>query len=193
GKDASIVKLKHPLTDHPSLFLFSGNNTTVQEIQTFSEDKRSWFFGNTIIVGGKMYLLTPVDPLFLILPYLRAASQCSPLDQIIIDRTYSETGRLLTCNGLKYINQIADRRGEESLNAYIYNEEKTLNWLKKKAERIVRTLKSRGINVLDSSAVSANFVKSSAVVESRGTLICFIKLLEILKPVFGSHSDVNCP
>lgn len=45
------------------------------------------------------------------------------------------------------------------MNAFKYNEEKTLNWLKKKTERVADILKQKNIHVAGSGAVSSNFVK----------------------------------
>lgn len=50
--------------------------------------------------------------------------------------------------------------GDEDLMAYKYNEEKTLNWLQRKVERVAEVLKQKGINVTTGSAVSNMFVKS---------------------------------
>lgn len=50
-------------------------------------------------------------------------------------------------------------QGDEELNAFKYNEEKTLSWLKKKTERVAEILKQKNIHV-GSGAVSATYVKS---------------------------------
>lgn len=52
-------------------------------------------------------------------------------------------------------------QGDEELNAFKYNEEKTLSWLKKKTERVAEILKQKNIHVTSGGAISANFVKSS--------------------------------
>lgn len=51
-------------------------------------------------------------------------------------------------------------QGDEELNAFKYNEDKTLSWLKKKTERVAEILKQKNIHVT-SGAISANFLKSS--------------------------------
>lgn len=76
------------------------------------------------------------------------------------DEEFPETERLLKSSGLKYLNMIADRKGDEELNVFKYNEEKTLLWLKKKTERVAEILKQKNIHV-SGGAVSATFVKSS--------------------------------
>lgn len=157
-----MVTLKHPNTNQPAMFLFSPANNSVQEILTFSEAKRSWFIDESVKSDGKMHLSTPIDPIFLVLPYLRKHCQnrAVPLDQLLRDEEFPETERLLKSSGLKYLNLIADRKGDEDLNAFKYNEEKTLQWLQKKTERVADILKQKNIHV-GTGAVSASFVKSS--------------------------------
>lgn len=100
--------------------------------------------------------------MFLVLPYLRkyCTTQAIPLDQLLRDEEFPETERLLKSSGLKYLNMISDRKGDEEMNAFKYNEEKTLSWLKKKTERVSDILKQKNIHVTPGAA-SATFVKSS--------------------------------
>ncbi|RZF38883.1 hypothetical protein LSTR_LSTR006540 [Laodelphax striatellus] len=162
-----VVQLRHPQTGAPALFLFSPSDTIVQEVLTFSENQRSWLIEDGTKSDGKLQLSTPVDPLFLVLPYLKKLPHAAPLDQIIKDDEFPETERLLSSAGLKHIGQIADKKSEE-LNAYIYNEEKTLGWLQKKTERVADVLKEKGIHCTGGAAISSTFVKSSKSSESPG-------------------------
>lgn len=157
-KKTEFVKLRHPRTDTACLFLFSPDNKIIQEVFSFSDKPRSFFIDNQVKSDGKIFISTPVDPLFLALPYLKKYDRCSPLDHIITDNEFPETERLLDCAGLKYIQCIADRKGDESLNAYIYNEEKTLKWLEKKVKRVASALQDQGMHVSSNNAISANFV-----------------------------------
>lgn len=154
-----IVQLRHPQSGATALFLFSPGDGMVQEVLTFSENRRSWFIEESVKSDGKMHLSTPIDPIFLVLPYLRKTNQAMPLDQLLKDEEFPETERLLRSTGLKHLNQVADRKGDEDLNAYKYNEEKTLSWLQRKTERVAEVLKQKGIHV-SGGAVSATFVKS---------------------------------
>nr|XP_022914180.1 ribonuclease H2 subunit B isoform X1 [Onthophagus taurus]XP_022914181.1 ribonuclease H2 subunit B isoform X2 [Onthophagus taurus] len=158
-----IVTLRHPNTGESAVFLFSPANNSVQEILTFSEGKRSWFIDESVKSDGKMHLSTPIDPIFLVLPYLKkyCSTQAIPLDQLLRDEEYPETERLLKSSGLKYLNLIADRKGDDDLNAFKYNEEKTLAWLKKKTERVADILKQKNIHVTGGAA-SATFIKVSS-------------------------------
>ncbi|XP_018576312.1 ribonuclease H2 subunit B [Anoplophora glabripennis] len=158
-----IVTLRHPSTGDSAIFLFSAANNSVQEILTFVEGKRSWFIDDSVKSDGKMHLSTPIDPIFLVLPYLKkyCMTQAIPLKQLLHDEEFPETERLLKSSGLKYLTMIADRKGDEELNAFKYNEEKTLSWLKKKTERVAEILQQKNIHVTPGGAVSSTCIKSS--------------------------------
>ncbi|XP_021942143.1 ribonuclease H2 subunit B-like [Zootermopsis nevadensis] len=66
-----IVQLRHPQSGTPAMFLFSPGDGMVQEVLTFSENRRSWFIEESVKSDGKLHLSTPIDPIFLALPYLR--------------------------------------------------------------------------------------------------------------------------
>ncbi|KAI4484933.1 hypothetical protein M0802_012941 [Mischocyttarus mexicanus] len=162
GKDGNlpnVVKLRHPASSQPAMFVFSPGDLTIQEVLAFDENKRSWFIDDNVKSDGKMHLSTPIDPIFLVLPYLRKSLQIQPLDQCLWDEDYPETPRLAHCQNLK-LSLVADRKGDESLQAFKYNEDKTLNWLKKKVERVAEVLKQKSIHV-SQGALSATYVKST--------------------------------
>ena len=71
GKQPDMVKLRHPASNQPAMFVFSPGDATIQEVMTFDENKRSWFIDEHVKSDGKMHLSTPIDPIFLVLPYLR--------------------------------------------------------------------------------------------------------------------------
>ncbi|XP_076762860.1 ribonuclease H2 subunit B [Xylocopa sonorina] len=159
GGVPDVIKLRHPASNQPAMFVFSPGNLTVQEVLTFDENKRSWFIDDNVKSDGKLHLSTPFDPIFLVLPYLRKSQHAQPLEQCLWDEDFPETSRLMQCQNLK-LALVADRKGDESLHAYKFNEEKTLLWLRKKVERVVEVLKQKGIHV-SQGAISATYVKSS--------------------------------
>lgn len=71
GVHPDMVKLRHPASNQAAMFVFSPGDVTIQEVMTFDENKRSWFIDDNVRSDGKMHLSTPIDPIFLILPYLR--------------------------------------------------------------------------------------------------------------------------
>ncbi|XP_024868278.1 ribonuclease H2 subunit B [Temnothorax curvispinosus] len=159
GSQPEIVKLRHPASDKPAVFAFSPGNLTVQEVLIFDEKKRSWFIDNNVKSDGKLHLSTPIDPIFLALPYLRKSQMAQPLEQCLWDEDFPETSRLVQCENLN-LSLVADRKGDESLQAFKFNEEKSLNWLRKKVEKVAHVLKEKGVHV-SQGAMSATYVKST--------------------------------
>ncbi|KOX76495.1 Ribonuclease H2 subunit B [Melipona quadrifasciata] len=174
-----VIKLRHPATNQPAMFVFSPGNVTVQEVLTFDENKRSWFIDDNVKSDGKLHLSTPIDPIFLILPYLRKSQQAQPLEQCLWDEDFPEMTRLTQCQNLK-LTLVAERKGDESLQAYKFNEEKALIWLHKKVERVVEVLKQKGIHV-SQGAISATYVKS--------TMLETVSEIEYLKYAHGIVSE----
>ncbi|XP_072767164.1 ribonuclease H2 subunit B [Anoplolepis gracilipes] len=156
---SEIVKLKHPASNKPTIFVFSPSNLTVQEVLIFDENKRSWFIDDNVKSDGKLYLSTPIDPIFLILPYLRKSQLAQPLEQCLWDEDFPETSRLAQCENLK-LSLVADCKGDKSLQAFKFNEEKSLKWLRKKVEKVADLLKQKGVHV-SQGAMSATYVKST--------------------------------
>ncbi|KAH9979172.1 ribonuclease H2, subunit B [Russula compacta] len=98
----SFLRLPHPRTALPSLFLpyrraqrdspsTSGDEWGILEVQSVSPpNQRSWFFTEgEVISDGKLLVMTPIDPSFLLIPILQAikpndgsAGVFQPLDDI---------------------------------------------------------------------------------------------------------------
>ncbi|KAL7010200.1 hypothetical protein EMMF5_000220 [Cystobasidiomycetes sp. EMM_F5] len=85
GTPAQFLRLPHPRTGTPSLFLPARKNATtanegnvqadiileVQAVNATGDKQRSWFVnGDTVIADGKLLLLTPFDPVFLLVRIL---------------------------------------------------------------------------------------------------------------------------
>lgn len=159
GGQSESVKLRHPASDKPAIFVFGAGNLTVQEVLIFDEKKRSWFIDDNVKSDGKLHLSTPIDPIFLVLPYLRKSELAQPLEQCLWDEDFPETSRLAQCDNLN-LSLVADRKGDESLQAFKFNEDKSLNWLQKKVEKVAHALKEKGVHV-SHGAMSATYVQST--------------------------------
>ncbi|XP_030642317.1 ribonuclease H2 subunit B [Chanos chanos] len=149
--DATFVSLRNPATDGGSQYLFSNGDMQVFEVKAFSEDYRSWFIGQRVQRDGRLLYVTPVDPLFLLLPYLRKAGaegKFQPLQQVVMDEDYPGCMRLLSCtHSVDSLHHVADEKEVGSMKFHRYSQEKTMEWLQKKVERIVRMLKKSDISV----------------------------------------------
>uniref|UniRef100_A0A8D8V8L8 Ribonuclease H2 subunit B n=1 Tax=Cacopsylla melanoneura TaxID=428564 RepID=A0A8D8V8L8_9HEMI len=159
----NIMKLRHPHSNQAALFLVNADHTRIQEIVTFNEENRSWFIDENVRSDGKLHLATTVNPLYLALPYLINATTLSPLDQTLIDREFPETRLLLKCLTPKLLSLVADRKGDEDMNVWKYNEDKTVTWLSNKVNQVMRLLEEKHIHANeDGVAMSSTFVKTKA-------------------------------
>ncbi|KIK92834.1 hypothetical protein PAXRUDRAFT_829595 [Paxillus rubicundulus Ve08.2h10] len=80
-----FLRLPHPRTGIASLFLAHEPETSesdgvriskILEVQAVAPpNARSWFIGDEVVSDGKLLVMTPVDPLFLLIPILRAIKQ----------------------------------------------------------------------------------------------------------------------
>ncbi|XP_061735338.1 ribonuclease H2 subunit B [Nerophis ophidion] len=155
GKDCdpSFVRLRNPATDAASLYLLGGGDGVLQlyEVKTFEEEFRSWFVGQTVQRDGRLLFVTPMDPLYLILPYLIKSGKegkFQPVAQMVMDEDFPACTKLLSCSRSQAsMHHIADEKEVGSLKFHRYSQEKTMTWLKKKVEKTVPMLKNRNISV----------------------------------------------
>ncbi|XP_061184325.1 ribonuclease H2 subunit B-like [Saccostrea echinata] len=157
----TFCKLRHPKTDRSAMFLFCNGDKDVFEVSVFSEDCRSWLIDNTVQQDGSLHITTPIDPLFLILPYIlkvKERGMYMTLDQIVCDPDFPECSRLVNTSGTSELHNITDIKGSDDLQAYRYNEEKLLSWLQSKIEHLAEKLSEREICV--SGAQSSTYVRT---------------------------------
>lgn len=175
GEDShpSVCKLRHPRMDTGVLFLVSGDSRCVCELNVFDEKYHSWFIGETVHSGNQMYFATPIDPLFLVLPYLINSGKNNrfmSLEQIMEDEDFPECEKVLSCTDIEQISQLADSKDiDDDLQVYRYNKDKTLSWLKAKCDVLSEVLEEKQINVSATSSHSSLFIRgknSSASKES---------------------------
>ncbi|XP_070770887.1 ribonuclease H2 subunit B isoform X2 [Enoplosus armatus] len=149
--DPAFVRLRNPSTDEASLYMLSSGDVQLFEVKAFEEDFHSWFVGQTVQRDGRLLFVTPMDPLYLILPYLIKSGregQFQPMDQVVMDEEFPACSRLLSCTrSLASLHHIAEEKEAGKLKFHRYSQEKTMNWLKKKVERTVIALKARNISV----------------------------------------------
>ncbi|XP_022596711.1 ribonuclease H2 subunit B isoform X2 [Seriola dumerili] len=149
--DPAFVRLRNPSTDAASLYMLGSGDVQLYEVKAFGEDFHSWFVGQTVQRDGRLLFITPMDPLYLILPYLITAGKegkFQPVDQVVMDEEFPVCSRLLSCTrSLASLHHIAEEKEVGSQKFHRYSQEKTMNWLKKKVERTVVALKKRNISV----------------------------------------------
>ncbi|XP_061548048.1 ribonuclease H2 subunit B isoform X2 [Phycodurus eques] len=128
-----------------------GGDLQLYEVKAFEEDFRSWFVGQTVQRDGRLLFVTPMDPLYLLLPYsIKSGKEgkFQPVAQMVMDEEFPACTRLLSCmRSLASMHHIADEKEVGSLQFHRYSQEKTMAWLKKKVEKTVLVLKKKNISV----------------------------------------------
>ncbi|KAI1794130.1 ribonuclease H2, subunit B [Ganoderma leucocontextum] len=76
GGGLCFLRFPHPRTGIPSLFLPyeqpDGVKTSLLEVQAVAPpNPRSWFVHEEVVEDGKLLMMTPIDPVFLLIPLLR--------------------------------------------------------------------------------------------------------------------------
>eukprot|EP00939_MAST-03C_sp_MAST-3C-sp1_P003824 g3824.t1 len=110
----------------------------VQKISPVEPAKASWFVGDSVISDGSAYVVTPMDPTFILLSVLEATEGTifMEMDQILADVGFRWTD-LLRCDGIEpaAICDVNDAFGPDRL-FYRLSEKKTHGWLKSKVQRL---------------------------------------------------------
>uniref|UniRef100_A0A4W5L8H4 Ribonuclease H2 subunit B n=1 Tax=Hucho hucho TaxID=62062 RepID=A0A4W5L8H4_9TELE len=149
--DPTFIRLRNPSTDAASLYLLGSGDVQLYEVKAFNEDFHSWFIGQTVQRDGRLLYVTPMDPLYLLLPYLIKAGKegkFQPVDQVVMDEDFPACTRLLSCTRSQAsLYHVAEEKEVGSLKFQRYSQERTMEWLKKKAERTVKTLRKSNISV----------------------------------------------
>lgn len=156
-EELHIATLRNPATGKSCKYLLRNEDQELYELCCFSEPNRSWFINDTVCSNGKIFLPTRVDPLFLVIPYLEknCTGKAVPLDQILVDEEFPHTAKLVKVfsSGVQ-LSLIAEEKKAGDIRAYKFNEEKVLDWLKRKCIRL-----EKAVGVERKSARSLNFVK----------------------------------
>ncbi|XP_029967834.1 ribonuclease H2 subunit B isoform X2 [Salarias fasciatus] len=160
--DPAFVRLRNPATDEASLYLLGSGDVQLYEVKAFQEDFRSWFIGQAVQRDGKLLFVTPMDPLYLILPYLIKSGKegkFQPVEQLVVDEEFPACSRLLSCTrSLASLHHVTEEKEVGGRKFHRYSEEKTMSWLKKKVERTVAALRMRNVCVGE-GVTSATYVR----------------------------------
>ncbi|KAF9087433.1 hypothetical protein BGX23_008113 [Mortierella sp. AD031] len=116
-----------------------------------SEGLRSWFVGDTIQSDGSVYLITPFDPVFMLIPILDTMRH----------KTADSQGRFLMMEGIfgceqytsmrhladlknidRYLALVCEVRDSTAMKTFRLDDDKVMTWLKQKMDVLVRKFTS---------------------------------------------------
>ncbi|CAJ0572124.1 unnamed protein product, partial [Mesorhabditis spiculigera] len=126
---SQIYKLRHPKFNTGVLYRVGPE--VCDEVVLSGEEKRSFFYGDSVIGDGAFRICVPVHPLFLALPYLlKKKGRFEELDEVLADEELPEIAVLKKNEQFnKRLEMIADKKEICDEVLYRYNEEKALGWL----------------------------------------------------------------
>ncbi|KAJ7497514.1 ribonuclease H2, subunit B [Mycena latifolia] len=174
SKPASrFLRLPHPRTGLASIFLpyaprmdDGSRRSAILEVQAVAPtNPRSWFIGQEVVADGKMLVMTPIDPAFLLIPILQAVypgngdqGMFRPADEIFEDAAVnleqsstSTAGKdislivskddVLQFTSLECcksaLNRVCDvKEITEDITVYRFSPEKVVQYLRVKVQRL---------------------------------------------------------
>ncbi|WZY69018.1 hypothetical protein YC2023_001258 [Brassica napus] len=131
--------------ENGTCYLF--NNGMLQEIQWFKQSYGSWFLGDYISQDGSLYMATPVDPVFILLPVFDQArmkkgddpGKFRQLDEILFVEGYPEYQHLLSL-AEKCMEIVCQTQEVGSMKFYRLDNSKVLAWLTCKVRSLKKAL-----------------------------------------------------
>jgi ribonuclease H2 subunit B len=150
---AEIIPFQHPRTKRLAPLVFYNNKLYDIQFLThpivgdeLKEGPASWFVGNSVVSDGRLGMVTPIDPLFLVIPFLtKNGSKYTPLDQIFpmstpeAPNTHLLSKQSNMTSQLSHLCDVNDKYGPDMI-FFRYNEEKTLKWIQKKIKNVKQLL-----------------------------------------------------
>ncbi|CAJ2643354.1 unnamed protein product [Trifolium pratense] len=140
-----MILLRHPRSGNATQYLFV--NGMLQEFQWFKNLYGSWFLGDYTSEDGRLYLSTPVDPVFIMLPIFEEArmkkgddlGKFRQLDEILFIDGYPGYQQLtsLVENCMQVVCEVKE---VGSIKFFRLDDTKVLRWLCYKVCQLKQTL-----------------------------------------------------
>ncbi|XP_073130570.1 uncharacterized protein [Henckelia pumila] len=140
-----LLSLRHPKTGDATCYLCSDG--VLQELHWFKQSYGSWFLGDYVCEDGQLYIATPVDPVFILLPIFHEArmkkgddpGKFRQLDEIIYVPGYPGY-QSLSSMADKAMQVVCDVKEVGSTKFFRLNDSKVQIWLCYKVHQLKRTL-----------------------------------------------------
>jgi len=167
---SSVRIVKLPKNGSPALFLINSETKKLYELMNFAESNRSWFIGDAVIEDGSLILSTPVNPIFIILPFLIKADKNVPLEDLLDDPEYPNLHEIAgLSSGLL---NVGSQLGDPDLNVWKYDQQKCMKWLEERVKKVKDVVEDQKID-LSGGATSLIYqanVKATSVEYTRYAL-----------------------
>lgn len=160
-QDIVFTSLPHPKTGKPCRFaIFDGK---VMEINRAYEEPSSWFVDDFVQQDGSLYIVTPIDPLFLLIPTL--CDQRKKNEEENHKGFFCDLHTLLMKPGYHHLQKvkplslslITDVKKVMDETQYRLNDSKLIKWLQCKVDKLIERLTVSESYLSVSSAQSNSF------------------------------------
>ncbi|KAF9287205.1 hypothetical protein BGZ68_002097 [Mortierella alpina] len=145
SQDPVSILLPNPSSGLPSRYVIQDGQ--LYELQASdSEGLRSWFIEDTVQSDGSLYLITPMDPVFMFIPILdimRKKTQGTEgrfliLEDIFESDQYASLRQLIQLQHIeRYLRLVCEVRDSSALKTFRLEDAKVMSWLKRKVEVLV--------------------------------------------------------
>ncbi|KAF3446485.1 hypothetical protein FNV43_RR11664 [Rhamnella rubrinervis] len=140
-----FLSMRHPKSGNTTCYLLV--NEVLQELHWFKQPYSSWFLGDYVSEDGRLYIATPVDPVFVLLPIFDEArmkkgedpGKFRQLDEIIFIDGYPGYQHLLSV-AEKSMQVVCEVKEVGSSKFYRLDDSKVLGWLCCKVCQLRQTL-----------------------------------------------------
>ena len=172
--ESNVIRLEDPKTFDERQYLLVSccekKSSNIYEIQCLRNEhgNGSFLVGSRVITNGDLYVSTRVDPLFFILStidVLNPPSQWQPLDQILaqvpspvksaIRQTSNDDNEIDQMRQLCHLFERSDEYGSDMI-LYKFSKSKTINWLKKKLNRITEKIRQNMLKTKKDALIQTN-------------------------------------
>ncbi|CAH8433593.1 unnamed protein product [Heterobilharzia americana] len=145
-----LVKLNHPRSDAPCLFLWISQSSQLLEIQSTNEKCRSWLLGGGVKTDGVMYICSPIDPLFFFVSICKRQTKFISWDSLLSEAGDSCSVFSSIHNLESRLENICDKKCVGGMSVYRYSESRTLEWLSNRISAVSDALLISRNHVLNS-------------------------------------------
>lgn len=146
--EIETLSLPHPRTGELNSFII--HDGIVYELICVDKHHSMFFVDNTVNSSNKVFIMAPINPLFIALPVIKEkALKKATINQIF---TKSPVG-CLTDLVSPLLESVCDKDGDK----YIYNEEKTKQWLLNKVDTLMKHVRETNSETKDYKVMEIAF------------------------------------
>ncbi|GAB6019322.1 Ribonuclease H2 subunit B [Chamberlinius hualienensis] len=161
-RNLQLIKVRDPKADSGLQILLDNNTKRCYQLMKFQNDPSSVFVDDYVQKDGSLIFVTEIDPLFLVMYYLRQSDKYRPLDQILVDNELPDCKLLHSEHTESKLLLVANVKEIGDMKVYCYDSGKCRKWLINKVNALIVELSNQKIPVSNYGAQISTFVRDSS-------------------------------